>query len=485
LCKYFKIKLLLYFLFWASICHAQYNLKENNVWAFGIYAGLDFNSGNPVAINSGINDHHFLEGCASVCDSEGNLMFYCSSDTIWNRLGQIMPNGYNLKPYKNLLGHDSFCSGASATQGALIMPVIGNNSQFYVFSLEQSEDILLGDSGCCRLYYCIVDMTLKNGLGDVLSNKKGIKIDSNLSEKMIAIPDNNCGLWLLVHSIKSNQFKAYNLSTSGINLIPTTSNVGPQFSMENYGSGTMKVSNNWNQIIICGGIVITNVGVELLSFDRSTGSLSNTQLLSSSNMIYGACFSPDNSKLYLSEYDGTILSIIQYDLSQSTLSAIQNSKVVIGSSYSGSFSDLKIGNDEKIYFYMNNPDSLDVIDSPNNASIACHYIPKKVPLLPHTMASYGFPNQYVKPTCTLSSHTISKNTTLLVYPNPIENELFIENSSIGTLYSVFDITGRMLIHGQINAAKELINISQLANGTYLLQLIRTDGSREIRKIVKQ
>ena len=74
---------------------------------------------------------------------------------------------------------------------------------------------------------------------------------------------------------------------------------------------------------------------------------------------------------------------------------------------------------------------------------------------------------------------------LLIYPVPTNDAFFIENATIGTTYSLGDITGRQLMQGQINAAKQSLNISQLASGTYLLQLFGEDGSKEIRKIVKQ
>jgi Secretion system C-terminal sorting domain len=69
-------------------------------------------------------------------------------------------------------------------------------------------------------------------------------------------------------------------------------------------------------------------------------------------------------------------------------------------------------------------------------------------------------------------------------PNPIENSVFIENATIGTSYSLGDITGRQLMQGQIKAAKEILNIGQLAHGTYFIELIN-DNIREIRKIIKQ
>ena len=135
---------------WAGMAWGQYNIKENNVWAFGTFAGVDFNSGNPTPITTRIAGSYdavgpssyisWLEGSAVVSDSNGNLLFYCSADSIWNKNGQAMPHGYWLMPYKNAQGHDTTYHGYSTTQGTVIAPVIDSPGKYYVFALEQAED---------------------------------------------------------------------------------------------------------------------------------------------------------------------------------------------------------------------------------------------------------------------------------------------------------------------------------------------------------
>lgn len=43
-------------------------------WRFGINAGLDFTSGSPVAVSN--SAFIGMEACASIADSQGNLLFY-------------------------------------------------------------------------------------------------------------------------------------------------------------------------------------------------------------------------------------------------------------------------------------------------------------------------------------------------------------------------------------------------------------------------
>ena len=69
--------------------------KENNIWYFGNRAGLDFNSGTPVNLNNG--KLLSIEGCTSICNASGQLLFYSNGMKVWNRNHQVMQNGNNLK----------------------------------------------------------------------------------------------------------------------------------------------------------------------------------------------------------------------------------------------------------------------------------------------------------------------------------------------------------------------------------------------------
>ena len=63
---------------------------EANIWYFGQNAGLDFNSGSPVALTDGqINT---LEGCAVLSNNLGQLLFYTDGIRVYNRNHQIMVN---------------------------------------------------------------------------------------------------------------------------------------------------------------------------------------------------------------------------------------------------------------------------------------------------------------------------------------------------------------------------------------------------------
>jgi len=70
---------------------------EANIWYFGDGAGLDFNTDPPTALYD--SPIYTIEGCATISDSSGQLLFYTDGRKVYNKLHQIMPNG------EGLLGH--------------------------------------------------------------------------------------------------------------------------------------------------------------------------------------------------------------------------------------------------------------------------------------------------------------------------------------------------------------------------------------------
>ena len=116
--------------------------KEADKWFFGNFAGLDFSSGVPASLNG--SAIYTNEGCSSISDVAGNLLFYTDGITVWNQQHQIMPNG------TGLLG------ASSCTQAALIVPQPGSTTLYYLFTNDEYG----GPNGFC---YSIVDMSLQGG----------------------------------------------------------------------------------------------------------------------------------------------------------------------------------------------------------------------------------------------------------------------------------------------------------------------------------
>lgn len=371
-----KIILLCAVIAYATISSlAQHTLNQNKVWVFGISAGINFTSGTPVTFTSAI---YTGEGCASIADATGNLLFYTDGVRVYNRTHSIM-SGSPLVSYTTI----------SSTQGALITPKIGSFNKYYVFSLEDVD----GGTGFCRLSYSEVDMNLAGGMGDVVTGTRGTLLTNRLSEKMTAIAGNNCDLWVLVHRLDSTKFLAYNVSAAGISS-PVVSTVGTftgTGAHGSYGIGAMIASPNGRLIVTQSMSGTGGRGTELFDFNASTGVVSNVRVLDSVISQYGAEFSPDNTKLYTTGG----FNLFQYNVTAGTAAAIRGTRTFITSG-ARIGPQLRLGPDNKIYvagftssFY------LDVINNPNAAGTSCGYSARAFLFDSGTGPHLGIPNIYV------------------------------------------------------------------------------------------
>lgn len=333
-------------LFWLNV----FSQNEANIWYFGQYAGMDFNSGAPVALtNSAMSQH---EGCATISNSNGNLLFYTDGMTIWNRNHSIMPNGTGLM------------GDPSAAQSGIIVPKPGNPDFYYVFTVP-AEIVTTG------LRYSEVDMTLQGGLGDVTTTKNVFLVEPT-EEKVTAVRHaNNIDIWVITHLWDSDEFYAYLITAAGIDPSPIISSSGTYHTGPDV-HGTMKVSPDGSKLAI---ILRQSDSFELFDFDNSTGIVSNpVQGAPIYPLAYGIEFSPDGSKLYLGKYGGT-KEIYQFEVANPL-----GSGILIGTVNNNYVGTLQVAPDNKIYVAkQDHPITggslyLGVIEFPNLAGLACNYV---------------------------------------------------------------------------------------------------------------
>jgi gliding motility-associated-like protein len=338
---------------------------------------LDFNPGSPVALTNG--QLYNYEGCASISDNSGNLLFYTNGIQIWDRNHVVMPNG------SGLMGHNS------SSQSAIIVPDPGNTTKYYVFTLAE----LAGPNG---MRYSIVDMTLNSGNGDVTA-VKNVPLHPSTSEKVTAIQRCDGSVWVISHEWGTNRFFADLVTGSGINP-SVVSGVGTIHTGGSNGTwnsvGYLKASQQGNRL----ALAIRDMHLfEVFDFDITTGIISNPITLVSQawNVVYGVEFSPDGTKLYGSEILGK--KIHQFDLTSGSAAAILASATIVGTmnTYPGA---IQLGPDNKIYVARDitstiGMDSLAVINNPNALGLACNYINNGI-YLGTGLCLAGLPNFMVK-----------------------------------------------------------------------------------------
>ena len=80
---------------------------------------------------------------------------------------------------------------------------------------------------------------------------------------------------------------------------------------------------------------------------------------------------------------------------------------------------------------------------------------------------------------------VAENSAIYIYPNPVYEQLQIDNITTLTNYNLHNIVGATLQQGTLKAGSNSISLSALPTGMYLLELIDDEGHRVVRKVVKE
>lgn len=366
--------------------------NEANIWYFGNHAGLDFNSGSPVALTDGQLDTQ--EGCAAISDYTGQLMFYTDGVTVYDKIHMPMLNG------TALMGH------SSSAQSATIVPKPGSTTLFYIFTTDYENH----PNG---FRYSVVDMSLNGGLGAITSEKNVLVFAPCLENIGITKKANNIDYWIVGHGSDNNKFYSYSLTSSGVNNTPIVSSVGAVIPTSGFTeAGQIKISPSGTKL------AFTSVSdiAQLFDFNINTGVVSNPITLSTeTGELYGIEFSPNENVLYLTN---SFYKIYQYNLAAAN---IPNSKVTL---YSGTLipAALQLGPDGKIYCAIYGERKVSVINNPDIVGLGCNLQISAIDLagricnggLPSFNRSYFNPTFRVENVCEGSSTQFTLTSTINV-----------------------------------------------------------------------
>ena len=71
-----------------------------------------------------------------------------------------------------------------------------------------------------------------------------------------------------------------------------------------------------------------------------------------------------------------------------------------------------------------------------------------------------------------------------VYPNPASNELYVDNAA-GCKVSILNMIGKKILKDQITTNNQTLNISNLINGVYIIQIISGSGEKRNIRLLKE
>ncbi len=300
-----------YFIFLVSLVTSVFGQGEANNWYFGQNAGLNFSTTPPTVLTNGNLDT--LEGCATISDATGNLLFYTDGTTIYNRNHAIMPNGTDLH------------GDNSSTSSALVVPQPRSSNRYIVFTVDEPHQdnadtdptTIDGDGVNNGFAYSVVDMTLNGGNGAVVTGQKNrplITYDTSdsqeslykCSEKITAVKSDDCdSFWVITHFVDS--YYAFKVDQTGVDPTPVVSRVGITVPVSGYrrnALGYLKAAPDGSKIAVAHLGIATVTGedapgrVMLYDFDASTGLVSNETVLYTGDAPYGIEFAQSGNRLY-------------------------------------------------------------------------------------------------------------------------------------------------------------------------------------------
>jgi PKD repeat protein len=315
------------------LCFSKLSLaqKEGNNWCFGNKTGLTFNTSPPSIIATDINAYQY-SSCIS--DREGNLLFYTNGYGVWNHKHMVMENGTGI-------------GFGSSTLQSFIAKKPGS-SQYYIFCAATGQ--IKG------LIYTIVDMNLAAGDGSVTVKNEivsGFAPTQKLGGVMHA---NGTDVWIVMHELNTNNFRAYLLSASGLDTVPVITSVG---STVTESAGEMRFSHTGKKLCMCRTNFNPITYAELFDFNNATGEVANSVQLLHEKYPATCEFSANGSKLYIANQPGRLTQIDVCAGSPNAVVASSRTITVIPNPVYA----VQLGPDGKIYvagssklFVIENPD---------------------------------------------------------------------------------------------------------------------------------
>lgn len=341
-----------------------------------------------------------FEGCASISDEYGTLLFYTNGSTVWDGLHTPQISGLS--------------GNSSSTQSAIIVPNPANSNQYYIFT---ADGVTGGNN---NLACTLIDILGWSQSAVALPSSVGF----SPTEKVTALQDKNCkDFWvitLLQGRAEQNSamglgwFRVLKVDSSGVSHLATTaipntivndvgylkcSPDGTKIAFANWttpGSIHVFPINNATGIINVGAMTTYNVP-NPLPVSMTNPAPNNNH----SRAAYGLEFSPDSQLLYytvLGASSGTgnaargYLFQVDLNLNSQQLIATHNNA---GGRYA--LGALQLGINGIIYMAQDGEASLGAISNPNVVGTGCNPLFSQIALPPGSTCLMGLPNLLPNP----------------------------------------------------------------------------------------
>lgn len=316
--------------------------KQMNWWYFGNKAGLNFNdkvsatasdgtvvTGLPKAVAGPVDTG---EGCFTLSNSKGELLMSSDGMNVYNKSNAIMYNGTGLH------------GDPSSTQSGIVIPMPGNSSKYYIVTVAATAHV----NG---IKYSQVDLSLRSGLGEVISKNVSMPSGAYAYENIAAVRHSNGSDYWLINRT-NNKFLVWRITSAGITG-PTVQTYTPLKDC-NYGEITFSPQGDKfvSFTYYCNTVISGK-------FNPATGVVSSIKehSVGTTYTPYGATFSPNGEWVYIGSGIGSALRAKFTDLQAGTHQAYSPANRIV---------NFKRASDNRVYGVTSGSKDLFVIMNPND-----------------------------------------------------------------------------------------------------------------------
>lgn len=488
---------------------AGYSQKQDYIWV----GGRDYEAANDVKVGVAIDfnttgaifesvhiGYNFRSYSASICDDNGDLLFFTNGCAVLNPDASVMENGdslnYNEWFEKVWLGDCN--SGYPGSQSVITLPSFSEPDNYYIIGQIYKYNGQ-GQNSTIDLNYSTVDTRKRVVLEkNVLLHGDADLISSYLTASYNA---DRSGFYIIQPKANDSVFVTYFLDEDGFVRMPDQSSSVFMNADYSTGTGTMKFSPDGSQLALYNYYD----GLHIYDFDRNTGRFSSHIRISVFDSI-------DSSQIRFGSVEWSPNSRFIYTASQTELHQIdtweddiQNGVRLIDS-YNGTldpfqttFFLLALAPDCRIYLAStNNSSSYHVIKNPDELGINCNFVQNGIEL-PYSSGMPSFPNHPrwrvdeespCDPTITsVFGGEVFNKDEMIVYPVPSQGLLNVNIPQVGVgLMTVKASDGAILRqYPTIGQDEAVIDITDLPPGVYHLQFfpeVNPDGIVYSKRVVK-
>ncbi|MFL5729846.1 MAG: T9SS type A sorting domain-containing protein [Cytophagaceae bacterium] len=329
-------------------------------WYFGNQAGLNFTAGAPTVLAGGATDWRAFETTSTICDQNGNVVFYTDSYRLFDAAGTVI---------------STLNGGCSSTQSSVCIPDPANIANRYYLFTANVDDGGGGDRPASTtnlgIHWYYIQ---KSGLSvSILAGPVKVANHDEVSEQITLSSDGNGGYWVIAHqggdysAWNKNEFWAWPVTASGVGTKSTSS--VPGTTGNEVWHGSIKVNKCQTRL----GASFASGNVEVYNWDMTTGKVTSLiRNVTGYPALYGGEFSPDGNMFYFTTNSNN--KLYQLDVATGT---VTTDPTWISSNNDPKMGTLQLGPDDKLYVTNASngatPSYIGVVNNPNVSGLGCNY----------------------------------------------------------------------------------------------------------------